>query len=625
MWSDNETTTDFLNYQVHCNLLEEYLSNPNLLPLTVGVFGDWGSGKSSVIRMLENKFSENPKILSIYFNSWLFENYEDAKISLLENIILELSKDASLGEKGKAKVLQLLSRVDYLKLASDGIKKYGKNIVDIIATGGVGTAIEAGFSMLREKTVEDLKEADISKLNEYIKSEQENQAKTTVKSFREDFSALLELTEYDSVVVFIDDLDRCLPERVVDTLEAIKLFISVEKMAFIIGADERIVRHAIASRYKLHEYQNNAAYLKDSEQIVTDYIEKLIQIPYRIPKLSPSEIESYTNLLFCQHHLDKEAFGAIVESFSTFRENDFYSAYSMGHIGSLIDISERVDLVRLLSISHPMSLMIANVLKGNPRQIKRFLNTFILRKKLANVARIVIDDFVLIKLMLLEYFDLKLFNKVREAQSEDGIAKELGLLENAYIDETPDAIAVIDKMVEWQSQNFKNWIKLDPRLGEEDLRNYFWLSRDKADSTLSDSHMVSPSVQIAYKGLMSEKKSEREVTARSIILETNELAALLGLLQRDILQNPGKTKYALESFHNIALQRNQREIYFNYIDAIESAPYALVKDIPAIVDRLLTIVEKEKSLAERVNNLIQSYAEQTGKLAISAKQSLKEQ
>lgn len=624
MWSDNETTNDLLNYQIHCDLIEEYVANPNMLPLTIGVFGDWGSGKSSVIRMLENKFSENPKILSIYFNSWLFENYEDAKISLLENIILELSKDASLSEKGKAKVLQLLSRVDYLKLASDGIKKYGKNIVDFIATGGVGTAIEAGFSMLRERTVEELKEADISKLNEYIKSEQENQAKTTVKSFREDFSSLLELTEYDSVVVFIDDLDRCLPERVVDTLEAIKLFISVEKMAFVIGADERIVRHAIASRYKLHEYQNNAAYLKDSEQIVTDYIEKLIQIPYRIPKLSPSEIESYTNLLFCQHHLGKEEFGAIVEGFLTFRENDFYSAYSIGHIGSLININERMDLVRLLSISHPMSLMIANVLKGNPRQIKRFLNTFILRKKLASVARIGIDDFVLIKLMLLEYFDLKLFNKVREVQSENGIAKELGLLENAYIDKTPDAIAITDKMVEWQSQNFKNWIKLEPRLGEEDLRNYFWLSRDKADSSLSDSHMVSPSVQIIYKGLMSEKKSEREVTARSITLDANELAALLGLLQRDILQNPGKTKYALESFHNIAVQCNQRDVYFSYIDTIESVPYALIKDIPAIVDRLLTVVKKEKALLDRVNKLIQSYTEQTGKLAISAKQSLKE-
>lgn len=624
MWSDNETTKDLLNYQIHCDLIEEYVASPNMLPLTIGVFGDWGSGKSSVIRMLENKFSSNPKILSIYFNSWLFENYEDAKISLIENIVLELSKNTSLDKTAKEKILNLLSRIDYLKLISDGVKKYGKNVVDIIATGGIGTAIEAGFSMLNKETLADLKEADIGKINEYLKSEQENQAKTTIKSFREDFASFLNMTQYDSVVVFIDDLDRCLPERVVDTLEAIKLFISVEKMAFVIGADERIVRHAIASRYKLHEYHNNTVYLKDSEQIVTDYIEKLIQIPYRIPKLSPSEIESYTNLLFCQQYLDKKEFETIFEAFISFREKDFYSAYSLGHVGATIDLSQKTYLVRLLSISHSMSLMIANILKGNPRQIKRFLNTFILRKKLANVARIDVDDFVLIKLMLLEYFDLKLFNKVREAQSEDGIAKELGLLEKAYIDAEPEALLAIEKVTDWQVQNAKNWIKLDPKLGEEDLRNYFWLSRDKAESALSDSHMVSPNVQIVYKGLMSERKTEREANARSINLTRDELASLLQLLQRDSLQNPSKTKFALEAFHNISLQLHQRDIYIHYVELIRTVPYALVQEIPAIADRLLIIATKEQSLSVDIQELLKNYANQTGKLASSAKQLLKE-
>ena len=96
MWSDNETTKDLLNYEVHCDLLKEYLSNTDLLPLTIGVFGDWGSGKSSIMKMLEEKFENDEKILTIYFNSWLFESYEDAKISILENIVLELSKNERL-------------------------------------------------------------------------------------------------------------------------------------------------------------------------------------------------------------------------------------------------------------------------------------------------------------------------------------------------------------------------------------------------------------------------------------------------------------------------------------------------------------------------------------------------
>ena len=130
MWADNETTEDFLNYEVHCDLIKEYVTNPNLLPLTIGVFGDWGSGKSSIMKILEQKLEDDEKVLTIYFNSWLFESYQDAKISLLENILLELSKNETLGETAKKKILSLISRVDYMKLAKDGIKKYGKNVVE---------------------------------------------------------------------------------------------------------------------------------------------------------------------------------------------------------------------------------------------------------------------------------------------------------------------------------------------------------------------------------------------------------------------------------------------------------------------------------------------------------------
>ena len=379
MWADNETTKDFLNYEMHANLIKEYVTNPHLLPLTIGVFGDWGSGKSSIMRMLEQKLESDEKILTIYFNSWLFEGREDAKVSLLENIILELSKGKTLSEEAKSKVLQLLSRIDFLKLTSDGVKKYGKNVIDIIATGGIGTAIEAGFSMLNKDKLEILKNIDISTLDKYIKDEQENTSKTTIKSFKDDFAKLIELTAYDSVVIFIDDLDRCLPERVIDTLEAIKLFLSVDNTAFVIGADERILKHSISMHLKLHTFNNDSEYLQNTQQIVTDYIEKLIQIPYRIPKLSASEIETYNNLLFSLNLLDSEEFQKIYDKYLEFRKGDFYSPFSFGNIKEIISLDDKTELSNLLNISHFMSQMITNVLKGNPRQTKRFLNTFILK------------------------------------------------------------------------------------------------------------------------------------------------------------------------------------------------------------------------------------------------------
>lgn len=91
-------------------------------------------------------------------------------------------------------------------------------------------------------------------------------------------------------MILIDDLDRCSPERIIENLEAIKLFLNVEHTAFVIGADPRTIRHAIALKYHKHELLLEDADTKSPSTIVTDYLEKLIQYPYPIPHLSPAEI-----------------------------------------------------------------------------------------------------------------------------------------------------------------------------------------------------------------------------------------------------------------------------------------------------------------------------------------------
>lgn len=610
MWADNETTEDFLNYEVHANLIKEYVTNQNLLPLTIGVFGDWGSGKSSIMKMLEHKLKNNEKVLTIYFNSWLFESYEDAKISLLENILLELSKNKSLDEKAKKKLLSLISKVDYMKLAKDGIRKYGKNIVDIIATGGIGIAIEAAFSMLNANKLKELATADISKLDEYIKEEQENTTKNTIKTFRRDFEELIGATDYESVVIFIDDLDRCMPNRVIDTLEAIKLFLSVPNVAFVIGADERIIKHSISMHLQLHTFNNNSEYLQNTQQIVTDYIEKLIQIPYRIPKLSFSEIETYNNLLFCKTETNDEKFTQIYEKYLEFRGEDFYSAYTYGHIKEIADLNDKPKLTHLLNLSHNISQMITSVLKGNPRQTKRFLNTFMLRSKLAEVAKLEIDIFVLIKLMLLEYFDTKLFRRLNDLQSQNnGFFLEIGILENIFIDNAENSLG--ENFKEWQIPQVQNWIKIPPRLAEIDLRNYFWLVRDKTESTLSSVHMVSPIIQKAYKGLISEKESEQRValeTAKDF--NDSDLNELLRLFDEQI-NISSNIKQLLDSLHKVIIKINQSDFYKIYIEIVKNISYQKIQKFMFLVARLEEVKLKEDSLSQDINALFKKYSEQS--------------
>ncbi|MCR8710997.1 KAP family P-loop NTPase fold protein [Aliarcobacter butzleri] len=625
MWADNETTQDFLNYDVHCNLIKEYVTNPNLLPLTIGVFGDWGSGKSSIMKMLEQKLKDNDKVLTIYFNSWLFESYEDAKVSLLENILLELSKNETLDETAKKKVLSLISKVDYIKLAKDGIKKYGKNVVDIIATGGIGTAIEAGFSMLNEDKLKELKNADLSKLNDYIKEEQENTTKNTIKTFRKDFEELIKATNYESIVIFVDDLDRCMPERVIETLEAIKLFLSVANTAFVIGADERIIKHSISMHLQLHTFNNNSDYLQDTQQIVTDYIEKLIQIPYRIPKLSPSEIETYNNLLFSVSLLSRDDFSKVYQSYLKFRKSDFYSSFSLGNVKEVISLDEKVELSNLLNISHFMSQMITNVLKGNPRQTKRFLNTFILREKLAKVANLDIDIFILIKLMLLEYLNPVLFKKLSELQSsENGVVNELKILETIFIDGEENTLE--EKFQEWQTPQIQNWIKITPRIGGIDLRNYFWLVRDKTESTLSNIHMVSPVIQKLYASIIDTDKHKRSASLLNLSQQGHDIIEeVFNLVKIELLNNPSQTSHLIIVLFDF-LEKIDNKLFANEIlNILTDINFSLIKDERVVLEILKYIQSKYKQYSQRVIEMIKVYSDkQSSVLQKASKKFIKE-
>jgi len=106
MWSDNETTTNLIGFRVHADLAREVVTDPNLLPVVLGVFGDWGSGKSSIMKMLEQDLNsdQHKDIVCLYFNGWIFEGYEDAKTALLSSILIQLGEHTRFGPKIKGKI-----------------------------------------------------------------------------------------------------------------------------------------------------------------------------------------------------------------------------------------------------------------------------------------------------------------------------------------------------------------------------------------------------------------------------------------------------------------------------------------------------------------------------------------
>ena len=230
----------------------------------------------------------------------------------------------------------------------------------------------------------------------------------------EEAQKALEDDAIENIIVLIDDLDRCQPDRIIETLEAIKLFLSVEKMTFIIAADENVIQYAIRKKYPpIENYTVN---------LDKEYIEKIIQLPIYIPELSSKDIENYLMFLVVQEYCPKEQFKAFLEKIKKEKlliSDDVIDVQkikekAMDFIGdeNKRKFEETVDVIA------GIKAIVAGNLKGNPRQTKRFLNTYITKKKLAELYfgtdEGALDTRVLAKLLVLQKLDNDLFIQLNE-------------------------------------------------------------------------------------------------------------------------------------------------------------------------------------------------------------------
>ncbi len=559
MWSDNETTVDLLGFKVHADLVRAVITDSKLLPITIGIFGDWGSGKTSVMKMLQHdltgeNFPEGSAerlqldgVACLYFNGWLFEGYDDAKSALLGSVLTELKEHKRYGGKLKDKATTLLRSVEWMRLVRFGFKEIALPAALAFVTGGASilpTLVATGKNIFDkiQAGVADPDAAGSVDWSEFVKLAESADVPMDVRTFRSRFAEMLSNSDIKTLIVLIDDLDRCTPQRIIDNLEAIKLFLSVDNTAFVIGADPRIVRYAISSIYRPVEIQKDE--LADpSSNVVKDYLEKLIQIPYHLPRLSPAEVETYMSMLFCHQGLNEDGFKTVHNALIQHREKDRYTVFSLGAIRKSFNGNLSEELQNNLLFCNAAASLITEGLKGNPRQVKRFLNAFILRKKLAQVAQLShIKDPVLVKLMILEYTEEDSFNELYKWQAaEDGFPSKLQQLEEVLRspgDSTEGVLAGIGS--KWGLPFQKKWIAMEPSLSEIDLRDYFWIARDRLQSTLSDVSLVTPLVRNIFDDLLSPNPSLQEGAANSAKeLHGDESEMLFRLLSQQISRQPG--------------------------------------------------------------------------------------
>jgi predicted KAP-like P-loop ATPase len=146
-------------------------------------------------------------------------------------------------------------------------------------------------------------EATLTEACSYLKSGDGENLPEAIHHFRQEFSKLLEEAKIKQLVVLIDDLDRCLPPTAIDTLEAIRLFLFVPKTAFVIGADEAMIEYAVRQHFpELPVASGPMPYARN-------YLEKLIQVPFRIPALGTPETRAYVMLLLISGLVGEEHIG----------------------------------------------------------------------------------------------------------------------------------------------------------------------------------------------------------------------------------------------------------------------------------------------------------------------------
>ena len=109
--NDQETATDLLHYEAIARTVVRFINETPRVPVTIGVHGDWGAGKSSVLKMTEAAFQDKDRVLCLWFNGWTFEGFEDAKTVVIETIIDELRRSRPMSTKVTMKHLEHVGQV----------------------------------------------------------------------------------------------------------------------------------------------------------------------------------------------------------------------------------------------------------------------------------------------------------------------------------------------------------------------------------------------------------------------------------------------------------------------------------------------------------------------------------
>ena len=549
---DHETEVDFLNCEAISRTVVELLRESRAHALTVGIHGDWGAGKSSILKMSQRELATDKGVACLWFNGWAFQGFDDAKTVMMEATIAELCRQRSTIGKVKQLGARLLKRIDWLK-----VMKRGGGLAFNVLTGLPSPdQVESLWSGL-QSTISDLKtlkpeqiEARLTEAASFLKPAEDANVPEVIHHFRKEFSELLIEAEIDQLVVLIDDLDRCLPATAIDTLEAIRLFLFVPKTAFVIGADEGMIEYAVRQHFPdLPRASGTVPYARN-------YLEKLIQVPFRIPALGTQETRIYVLLLLVESIVgaDHAGFQTLLTMAKEALNRPWLGAGLTQVQVQAVDAAKRESLDAAFVLAARIGPVLGEGTKGNPRQIKRFLNALLVRQAIARARGFgdLINQTALAKLMLAERFQPDFYEHLaaQAVAADDGKVGELRKLEAAgredraprrgdakkgKDDASQDRDAGDQDFGKWLEREWlQRWVRIEPALGDIDLRPYVFVAQDK--------RMLAGAGELGGLEALIEKLSASGMAVRMVepevkALPSSDAGAVFAALRERVLQS----------------------------------------------------------------------------------------
>ena len=225
-------------------------------PMTVGIYGPWGSGKSTLMRLVQSELEERD-YKTVWFNAWQHQYDERPALALVQKLLVDLglSDRAHFKKLFKLILLGLLSPVQKLGLTYSEIQKLAKDAeTESHLQIDPGVQLRRHFQELLQCAVDDIRKKDN--------------------------------TTEPRLLLFIDDLDRCLPDSILEILEALKLYFNHPGCICFLAVDRKAIEASIRLRYE-----------KQPGFSAAQYLDKIVQLPFEVPLIDKKEMLSFTKSL----------------------------------------------------------------------------------------------------------------------------------------------------------------------------------------------------------------------------------------------------------------------------------------------------------------------------------------